>query len=155
MSIEPQCVYCNAVDKNRCKTQLAADDCDTYKRMRARKAEIDAARKPKGVEPPIEATQRRMSDAVRDEARRIDPTRPTNHVRDNKNVSVQFGVGLSGTKHVTISSHDKGVADRFCLKFTSDVYPSSDLALTKFDLDTLINVLLQMQDYTKPMKGTR
>ena len=58
MSIEPQCLYCNACDKFRCKTQDQADTCDAYVRIQARRrlgrnpppeprkvtmAEIDAA----------------------------------------------------------------------------------------------------------------
>ena len=36
MSIEPQCLYCSAYDKFRCKSQTEADQCRTYQRQKDR-----------------------------------------------------------------------------------------------------------------------
>lgn len=60
MSIEPQCIYCNAHTKFRCKDQGEAELCDTYKRTQEFR---NHARKLRGERTPnINAIQEKTHD---------------------------------------------------------------------------------------------
>ena len=50
MSIEPQCLYCNAVDKFRCRSQEQANECANFERRMAR---IKRARNPEPEVSPV------------------------------------------------------------------------------------------------------
>ena len=130
MSIEPTCIFCNASDKSRCRTQGQANKCDAYQRQKKLRVSTEA----KG------GTVRGGGGIVG-----TDPDK----------ISVRFGADLSAGMQVSIASHSGGVPNRYTLNLKQDHRDDAKFVLTQYDLDHLIKVLLQMQDYMKPQKGTR
>ena len=125
MSVEPTCIFCNASDKSRCRTQGQADGCEAYQRQQKLRVEAKG-----GV--------------VRGGGFLV-----------GDNISAEFGVDLSGGKRASIASHSGGVPTRYDLYVEQERSENVTLLLTASDLDQLTKILLKMQDYMKPQKGTR
>ena len=65
MSIEPQCIYCKAHDKFRCRSQDQADECANFMRRQAR---LERARNP---EPEVRPVTIEEIDAAIDALQRV------------------------------------------------------------------------------------
>lgn len=65
MSIEPTCIYCNAVDKFRCRSQEQANSCKTYLRR------MDALQKIRNPEPEVRPVTIEEIDAAIETLQRV------------------------------------------------------------------------------------
>lgn len=64
MSIEPACLYCDALDKFRCRTQEQANDCSTFRRKQALLAEIRGQRTEHPKEKAFPVTCKEIDSAI-------------------------------------------------------------------------------------------
>lgn len=65
MSIEPQCIYCNAVDKFRCRSQQEANECRTYQRQQEIRRSIREPKKPEVKRVTVEEIDRAIETLTR------------------------------------------------------------------------------------------
>lgn len=120
MSIEPQCIFCGACDKNRCKTQPQADKCDVYARQKARTHHDKA------------------------------PVKQPETGKISTDVSATFGIKLEHRSgDISLASGYGGLRSAYRLNITPAGGTTTSITITTADVENLKEMILQMQEHMK------